>query len=135
MGLFSFNRPSKENVLIVEDSPSWQRGLKRFLRQTPYNVFLAGDSQEALQLSKQHRIALAIVDVNLSGVPYNVDGLQLAEQLSQKNKKLKVMLISGSQDWNRRLATFNFNLTYIIEKQNLDQDDFVDKVYQSIRNH
>jgi DNA-binding response OmpR family regulator len=134
MNILSFKPRSKENVLIVEDSPSWQRGLKRYLRHTPFNVYSARDSQEALQLVKKHRFSLAIVDVNLSGVPYNVDGLQLAEQMAHKNKKLKVMLISGSQEWNRRLGTFKFKLTYIVEKQNLDQDDFVNKVYESIRN-
>jgi DNA-binding NarL/FixJ family response regulator len=120
-----------QNVLIVEDLSSWRRRLKRLLKNEPVNVFDAAGYDEALRLVKRHHFDVAVIDVNLSGVPHNVDGLALAEQMWQTNSKVNIILISGSREWERRLSRFRFRPTCILEKQNLDQDDFVRKVRQS----
>ena len=122
----------KNNVLIVEDLSSWRRRLKRLLKNEPINLFEATGYDEALKLMKNHHFEVAVIDVNLSGVPHNVDGLLLAEQMWQTDNKVKIILISGSREWERRLNRFRFRPTCILEKQNLDQDDFVRKVRQAV---
>ena len=120
------------NVLIVEDLSSWRRRFKRLLKNEPINLFEAAGYDEAIKLAKKHHFDVAVIDVNLSGVPHNVDGLLLAEQMWQTNSKVKIILISGSREWERRLSRFRFRPACILEKQNLDQDDFVRKVRQSV---
>ena len=120
------------NVLIAEDLSSWRRRLKRLLKNEPVNLFEAANLDKALKLVKNHRFDVAVIDVNLSGVPHNVDGLLLAEQMWQANPRVKIILISGSREWERRLSRFRFRPACILEKQNLDQDDFVRKVRQSV---
>jgi DNA-binding NarL/FixJ family response regulator len=120
------------NVLIVEDLSSWRRRFKRLLKNEPVNLYEAAGYDEALNLVKKHRFDVAVIDVNLSGVPHNVDGLLLAEQMWESDSKVKIILISGSREWERRLSRFRFHPTCILEKQNLDQDDFVRKVRQSV---
>ena len=102
------------------------------LVQQMLSVFEAAGYDQALKLVKKHHIDVAVIDVNLSGVPHNVDGLMLAEQMWESNSKVRIILISGSRDWERRLSRFRFRPTCILEKQNLDQDDFVRKVRQSV---
>jgi DNA-binding NarL/FixJ family response regulator len=120
------------NVLIVEDLSSWRRRLKRLLKNEPVNLFEAGGYDQALKLVKKHHIDVAVIDVNLSGVPHNIDGLLLAEQMWESNSKVKIILISGSREWERRLSRFRFRPACILEKQSLDQDEFVRKVHQSV---
>lgn len=123
---------STYNVLIVEDLSSWRKSFKRFLKHEPFNLSFASDYFEALQKAKFFPFDLIILDVNLSGVPYNVDGLHLAEQIWQWNKKVKVIIVTGSPEWDRRLNAYQFCPSYIIEKKNLDQDDLIAKIYNSI---
>ena len=92
---------SNHNVLIVEDLSSWRRRFKRILQGEPLNLFEAAGYDEALKLVKRHHFDVAVIDVNLSGVPHNVDGLLLAEQMWHTNSKVKIILISGSREWER----------------------------------
>lgn len=118
------------NILVLEDSPSWQKKFKRFLRDEPFNVNIATNNKEALALFDLYALDLLILDVNLSGVPYNIDGLLIANKLWRKDKKLGIIIVSGDEGWVKRLSACEFVPHYILEKQNLDQDDLVAKIYR-----
>ena len=120
------------NILVVEDLPSWQKKFKRFLKDEPFNIVVATNYLEALILAELYAIELMVLDVNLSGVPYNIDGLRAAEELWCKNKNMKIIIVSGDQGWNRRLEVYGFDPNFVLEKQSLDQDDFVRKIYQAL---
>ncbi len=125
--------PSKAyNVLIIDDLPSWQKSFKRYLQHEPFNLFFAASYAEALQKAKLFPFDLIILDVNLTGVPYNVDGLNLAEQLWEWNHKVKVIIVTGSREWDRRLTMYRFAPSFILEKKDLDQDDLIAKIYQTM---
>jgi DNA-binding NarL/FixJ family response regulator len=113
---------------------SWQKNFRRFLRNEPFNVAVAATSHEALSLYEPYALDVLILDVNLSGVPYNVDGLHVAEQMWRKNKNLKIIIVSGSREWDKRLRAYNFIPSFIIDKQSLDQDDLIRKIYQAVHN-
>ena len=124
----------KHNILIIEDLLSWQKNFKRLLRNEPFNIFVAANANEAGWFLKFYPIDILLLDVNLSGVPYNVDGLRVAEQCCHKNKNVKIIIVSGSREWDKRLNTYNFNPSFILEKQNLDQDDLIKKIYLALHN-
>ena len=121
------------NVLIIEDLPSWQRNFQRLLREQPFNVIIATTCQQALDYAENGKIDVMILDVNLSGVPYNVDGLRLADEIWELNNNIKIIIVSGSREWDSRLRNYNFNPSYILEKQNLDQDDLIEKIYRTVK--
>ena len=121
------------NILVIEDMPSWQRNFRRYLQEQPFNVYIAKNRNEALDLVQNGKIDVVILDVNLSGVPYNVDGLRLADKMWQHNNNLKIIIVSGSREWDIRLKNYSFHPSFILEKQNLDQDDLIDKIYQTVR--
>jgi DNA-binding response OmpR family regulator len=120
------------NILVIEDLPSWQKKFKRFLQEEPFHVVLAANWMEALYLARVYTFDLLILDINLSGVPYNIDGLQVANELWCGNRDLTIIIVSGDKDWYRRLGFFEFDPRFIFEKQRLDQDDFVKKIYQAL---
>ncbi len=122
------------NILVIEDLPSWQKKFRRFLREEPFNVVVATDYPEALILAEVYTFDLLIIDANLSGVPYNVDGLIVADELWRKNKNINIIIVSGDHGWDRRLGIYSFVPSFILEKQSLDQDDFIRKVYQALDN-
>lgn len=123
----------KYNILIVEDDLSWQRRFKRFLKKEPLLISVTGAYQEASDLIDSQTFDLVILDVNLSGVVGNYDGLRLGRKLWQKSKKSKIIIISGSESATKRLNSFNFVPNYILEKQTIEQDEFVEKVRLALR--
>ncbi len=118
------------NILVLEDLPSWQKKFRRFLQDEPFKVMIAANYMEALILAEVYRFDLLILDINLSGVPHNADGLGVADELWYIIADIQVIIVSGDQDWDRRLGAYNFLPSFILEKQNLDQDDFLKKIYQ-----
>ena len=120
------------NILVLEDRQSWQKQFARFLSEEPFKVSIAANNREALSCADIDTPDLLIVDVNLSGVPYNVDGLAVAHQLWSQNRDLRIIIVSGDRGWDKRLDAYQFVPSYILEKQSLDQDDFVAKVYRAL---
>ncbi|MCG3208478.1 MAG: Chemotaxis response regulator protein-glutamate methylesterase [Anaerolineae bacterium] len=130
--LQSVPKNQQYNILVIEDFPSWQRSFRRFLRDEPFNVMIAANPRDALRQAKCCRPDVLILDVNLSGVPYNMDGLRLAEQIWRWHRDVKIIIVSGCSEWLKRLSAYRFAPSFIIEKKNFDQDDLVDKIYSSI---
>jgi PAS domain S-box-containing protein len=83
-----------ETVLLVEDEASVRALESAVLRTAGYTVFEAGNGDEALRLSKEHRhriIHLLVTDV----VMPQLGGKELARRLSAERPEIKVLFMSG----------------------------------------
>jgi len=54
--------PSDRRLLIVEDSPTMRKVMRRFLDATGYVIFEAGDGEEALRLAARERPDVILLD-------------------------------------------------------------------------
>lgn len=80
-------------ILIIDDDPDVQRFAARAISAAGYQVLLAADVSDALQLSAAHasKIHLALIDVMLpSG-----NGIELANALVEKHRDTLVVYMSG----------------------------------------
>lgn len=86
-----------ETVLLVEDEEMVRRLAQRVLTQCGYQVLVAGHADEALQIYKQHGVAidLLITDVVMPG---KMRGRDLAEHLAAMQQTLCVLYMSGYTD-------------------------------------
>lgn len=64
-------------ILLVEDNPDTVEFLSRRLRDEGYDVLIARNGPDALQLAKQERPAAIILDINLP----QLDGDEVARRL------------------------------------------------------
>ncbi|MBI1880004.1 MAG: response regulator [Chloroflexi bacterium] len=122
----------KRNVLIVEDDPSWQRRFTRYLRNEPFAISIVATYQDALALIESQTFDLVILDINLTGVVENYDGLRLGSKLWSRDKNVKIIIVSGSDAVVKRLTSLTFAPNFILKKQNLDQDEFIEKVHLAL---
>ncbi len=85
-----------ETVLLAEDDEMVRTLVRETLVREGYRVLAAGDPVEALRLADSHRgpIQLLITDV----VMPKVNGRELANQLLDKRRELKVLYMSGYTD-------------------------------------
>lgn len=72
-------------VLIVEDDPAIRATLRVFFRSRGFSVRTASDGIEAEMEIRESRIALALVDARISGIP----GQQVVRQLRRLSSSRK----------------------------------------------
>jgi two-component system cell cycle response regulator DivK len=67
------------SVLLAEDSQDTREMLKRAFELKGYRVFEAGDGLEALDMARQHRPSLIVIDLNMPVL----DGLETVKNLRE----------------------------------------------------
>lgn len=122
----------KYTILIVEDVQSWQEIFKRYLQKEPFNISVASNYQEAVALIERQAFDLVILDVHLSEIPDNIDGLLIAKKLWLEHGQVKIILVTGTGDPNNYLNSQDFVPRYVLKKQTLTPDDLIEKIYAAL---
>lgn len=83
-------------ILLVDDEPLVRKATSRLLRSMGYTVLAAESGEVALALASQHleEIDLVLTDV----VMPEMNGLDLARELSRRSPSLKILFMSGFTD-------------------------------------
>jgi two-component system cell cycle sensor histidine kinase/response regulator CckA len=84
---------ARETILLVEDEPAVRQLFATALTRAGYHVHEARNGEEAVKLFDQYgeSIDLLLTDMRM---PY-MGGAELATQLRERNKSLKLICISG----------------------------------------
>jgi len=83
--------PTKERILIVDDSAATLEVLQRNLTAAGYQVFTAPGVPEALEILKGTALDLVITDLKMP----RVSGLDLVRHVRENFKEIEVMMITG----------------------------------------
>ncbi len=82
---------AREDILLIEDEPRWQRELRRILEEGGYQVHVVDSYAGAVELLKQRTARVAVVDVSLEpGDAYDRQGLQVMAEAG-----IPVVCVSG----------------------------------------
>jgi two-component system secretion system response regulator SalR len=84
----------KHNLLIIEDSKVFAKGLRMLLTQKENidQIFTVSTYEEALEILRQEKISIAILDLHFRVSEY--DGFIIAEKVSSHFPKVKIMILS-----------------------------------------
>lgn len=83
---------SQATILVVDDDPAMRTILSFSLKAFGYLVLIAGDGNEALEITRAHpEIRLVMLDVVMSGL----SGKMLAEQLKANLPQSSILFCSG----------------------------------------
>ena len=80
-------------ILVVDDDRSTRVLLKAVLEAEKYNVFLASDGIEALEVLDKEHIDLVVLDVMMP----NMDGYEFTKTLRVSNDSLPILMVSAKQ--------------------------------------
>jgi CheY-like chemotaxis protein len=79
-------------ILVVDDDPAMRTILSLSLKAFGYLVLVAGDGEEALEITRAHpEIRLVMLDVVMSGL----SGKMLADQLKANLPRSSILFCSG----------------------------------------
>ena len=102
----------KIKILVVDDEERMQKLLKDFLKMKDYEVLLAGNGEEAIDLFfKEKNIALIILDVMMP----KMDGWTALKTIREHSKVPVIMLTARSEE-NDELKGFDYGADEYISK-------------------
>ncbi|MDD5513420.1 MAG: response regulator [Candidatus Omnitrophica bacterium] len=81
-------------ILIVDDEKEICEVTKNFLGRRNYDCYTANSGKEALEMAKQVRPELVLLDVRLG----EVSGLEILPQIKALNQDTKVVMVTGLAD-------------------------------------
>ncbi len=69
----------QKTILIVDDDPSIRHLLEMTVSTEPYNIVVASDGEEAIELARLHQPDIVLLDVIMP----KMDGYEVCEQLKR----------------------------------------------------
>jgi CheY-like chemotaxis protein len=100
------------NILYAEDNPSIQATTARTLELLFANVYLANDGVEALEIYKNKKIDVVLLDYIMP----NIDGYEVAKEIKRNNKNTPIIIASGYTDKEKLFNLEEFEIAQFLEK-------------------
>ena len=103
---------SQEQILVVDDEEVMRDVLGRVLGQAGYEVALAENGPEGLELARKGGYAAAIVDVMLP----EMGGLEVLEELKKHDPEMVVLMITAFASMEMAIAAIKKGAFYFVPK-------------------
>ena len=83
-------------ILLIEDHKMMASSLKEFLEKDDFfEIDLLEDLKNLEDINFLRSYDILLVDINLSGFEESLNGLDLAEKILNKDKNIKIVILSG----------------------------------------
>ena len=117
-------------VLVVEDEANWRENIFReTLEDQGYQVVTSSSCAEAIAALDQNGFDMIIVDVNLTGVPGNKDGVRVLERMAALGRPPFCIVVSGSPNRAKHEESVKqFQPVAFVDKTKFDVTDFISQV-------
>ncbi len=99
------------NILVVEDEKDIAKGIESYLSNQGYNVFLAYNGKEALEILKENEITLAVVDVMMpvmNGIDFVIE--------ARKEHVFPIIILSAKSEEADKIIALNIGADDYITK-------------------
>lgn len=105
-------------ILVVDDDPSIRNMLEIVLKKNNYDVILATDGREALELLKKKTFDLVISDIKMP----DISGISLLQRLKTSNPEIPVIMITAFASTNDAVEAMKLGAEdYITKPFNLEE--------------
>ena len=102
------NIPAPANLLFVDDEPNILKSLKRLFRSADYNVLLAENGLQGLQMLSENNVDLIISDMRMP----QMDGAEFLSQAAERWPDTVRILLTGYADIESTVTAVNKGKIY-----------------------
>ncbi len=107
-----------QTILFVDDEENILDISKEYFQQKNYNVVTARNGVEAMEALEKEKIDCCFTDINMP----EMDGLELAENIRQKDNTIPVIIMTGYPSLENTIKTLkNGVVDFLIKPVNLNQ--------------
>lgn len=115
-------------ILIVDDEPLLLKEIKRIVEKNGFEVYTAGNGEQALELIKKNQFALVMSDMNMPGI----NGLQFLEKARKISPESIKIILSGNTDVDMVLGAINKDHVYRYITKPFDNTELIITIKQCI---
>jgi CheY-like chemotaxis protein len=108
--------PDMSTILVVDDEANICKLLHKELKGEGYQVVIASDGRQAVQLVQTDPIDLVILDIRMEGL----DGIETLRQLIRQRKDLPVILHTGYAEYKLDFSTWMAS-AYVMKSSDLKE--------------
>ncbi|HEX9971868.1 MAG TPA: response regulator [bacterium] len=105
-----------KTLLVVDDEKNLRTLYEQELNEDGYQVLLAEDGNQALDILQKNRIDLAILDIKMEGM----NGIETLKRMMETNKDIKVILNSAYSIYKSDFATWSAD-AYLIKSSDISE--------------
>ena len=111
---------SLPSILVVDDNEDNAHIIRDYLEARGYQIFVAYNGDEAMELFEQEKPSLVLLDVMMPGR----DGWQVCREMkeSDSGRGVRVIMVTALQDWTDKRQAIETGA-----------DDFVEKPFELAR--
>lgn len=84
-------------ILLVDDEETIQKAVKAYLENEGFDVFIAGNGIQAMEMFKRYQPQLVILDIMLPGI----DGFEVLQYLRRESDVYVLMLTAKTEETDR----------------------------------
>ncbi len=101
-----------KTILLIDDDPVVRSLASGILRKNGYNVYVAKDGSEGVDLAKKHHPDLVVTDYQMPGI----SGMDVLASLREYNEKLPVIMLTAHGDATLTIRSMQTGAFDFIEK-------------------
>lgn len=105
----------KKRILIVDDEHDLRNLLSQVVSGAGYDVTLAEDGAEAINILESHRFDLALLDIQMP----NANGIEVLKFIRKNSPSTRAVMLTGYAD-----------LKHAMEAREYGASDFISKPYK-----
>ena len=115
------------HILVVEDEECWREDIFReALEDEGHHVTIASSYGEAVAALDRLAFDLVVIDVNLTNVSSNRDGVRVLERIAALGHNVSIIVVSGSKTWTvAEESVQRFHPIAFIDKTTFDLAEFL----------
>ena len=99
-------------LLVIDDEPAILELMRSHFSIRGYEVLTASDGSEGLGMLEAEQPDLVLLDLKMK----KLDGDRVLQQIRQKNKTTKILVVTGYQDEATRSRVEKFGIHAFLEK-------------------
>lgn len=119
---------NSKKILIVEDDKQLQMALKEKFETEHFNVIIASDGQEGLELTKKESPDLVLIDILLP----KINGIAMAREIKKLGLDTVMIFLTNLSDMEHVAEASDAAFSDYLVKSDWDIDDIVKKVKERL---